>query len=148
MAARQPFMDNIDIKIIGLLRENARMPLKTLAAEVGLARSTARDRIDKLERAGIIRGYRADVAESAVGTQAIRAFLLLRLTMTPATDALKRISAMRRVRRFYSVSGDIDLIVEIDAATMLELNEVRDTIARLPQVADVTTAPVLKVERE
>lgn len=141
-------MDDIDLKIIGLLRENARMPLKTLAAEVGLARSTARQRIDKLERAGIIRGYHAAVAESAAGAQTIRAFLLLRLTMTPAKDALKRISAMRLVQRFYSVSGDIDLIVEIAASTMLELNDVRDTIANLPQVADVTTAPVLKVERE
>lgn len=140
-------MDDIDKKIIGLLRENARMPLKTLAAEVGLARSSARQRIDKLEQRGVIRGYHADVAES-VAAPSIRAFLLLRLTMTPAKDALKRISAMRRVRRFYSVSGDIDLIVEIEAATMLELNDTRDTIANLAQVADVTTAPVLKVERE
>jgi DNA-binding Lrp family transcriptional regulator len=140
-------MDDIDKKIISLLREDARLPLKTLAASVGLARSTARDRIDKLERAGIIRGYHAHVVESAA-TSAIRAFLLLRLTITPARDALKRISAMKRVKRFYSVSGDIDLIVEIEAGTMLDLNETRDAIAALPQVADVTTAPVLKVERE
>lgn len=141
-------MDEIDRKIVSLLRENARAPLKTIAAEVGLARSSARQRIEKLERSGIIRGYRADIAEGVGGHDDIQAFLLLRLTETPATETLKRIVAMRRVRRFYSVSGDIDLIVEIEAATMLELNETRDAIAKLAQVADVTTAPVLKVEKQ
>lgn len=141
-------MDDIDHRILALLRDNARLPLKTIAAQVGLARSSARQRIDKLEQSGVIRGYRADVADAQLGASPIRAFLVVRLTETPAVDALKRIGAMPRVRRFYSVSGDIDLIVEIEAFTMLELNDTRDAVARLPQVADVTTAPVLKVERE
>ena len=141
-------MDEIDRKILRLLREDARAPLKAIAAEVGLARSSVRQRIDKLEKAGAILGYRAELAREVAGHDGIRAFLLLRLHRTPAADALKRIGAMQAVKRFCSVTGDLDLVVEVEAATMQDLNRTRDAIASLGQVADVTTAPVLKVEKE
>jgi DNA-binding Lrp family transcriptional regulator len=102
----------------------------------------------KLERDGAILGYRAELSREAAGGDGIRAFLLLRLTRTPAADALRQIAAMHAVRRFYSVTGDLDLVVEVQAASMPELNRTRDAIASLSQVADVTTAPVLKVEKE
>ena len=140
-------MDEIDRRILGLLREDARAPLKTIAAEVGLARSSVRQRIDRLERDGAILGYRAELSREAAG-DGIRAFLLLRLRQTPAADALRRISAMQAVKRFYSVTGDLDLVVEVETPTMQDLNRTRDAIASLGQVADVTTAPVLKVEKE
>jgi DNA-binding Lrp family transcriptional regulator len=140
-------MDEIDRRILGLLREDARAPLKTIAAEVGLARSTVRERISKLERQGTILGYRAEVAREASGS-AIRAFLLVRVTRTPATEALRAIAAMAAVRRFFSVSGELDLVVEVEVASMADLNRTRDSIAVLGQVADVTTAPVLKVEKD
>ena len=141
-------MDEIDLRILGLLREDARAPLKTIAAEVGLARSSVRQRIDRLEREGAILGYRAELSREASGGDGIRAFLLLRLRQTPATEALRRIAAMQAVRRFYSVTGDLDLVVEVETPTMQDLNRTRDAIASLGQVADVTTAPVLKVEKE
>ena len=104
-------MDEIDRKILRLLRDDARAPLKTIAAEVGLARSSVRQRIDRLEREGAILGYRAEIAREATGDGAIRAFLLLRLHRTPATEALRGIAALPAVRRFFSVTGDLDLVV-------------------------------------
>jgi DNA-binding Lrp family transcriptional regulator len=141
-------MDDIDRTILRLLREDARAPLKTIAAEVGLARSTVRERITKLERDGAILGYRAELARTPGAPDGIRAFLLVRLTRTPATDALRRIAAMPDVRRFFSVTGDLDLVVEVAAGSMNDLNRTRDAIASLSEVADLTTAPVLKVEKE
>ena len=140
-------MDDKDLTILRLLREDARSPLKTIAAEVGLARSSVRERITKLENAGTIRGYRADIAapEPRAG---LRAVLLLRLTQTPSPRTVAAITGRSDVRRCYSVSGDIDLIVEIEGETMDRLNLTRDTIAQLPLVADVTTMPILKVDRE
>ena len=56
-------MDTIDMQIVALLRANARMPLKTLAAKVELARSTVRERLVRLEKTGVILGYHARVAD-------------------------------------------------------------------------------------
>ncbi|NRF70944.1 Lrp/AsnC family transcriptional regulator [Aquincola sp. S2] len=140
-------MDDKDRQLLQLLLQDARTPLKTLAAEVGLARSSVRERIAKLEGAGVIRGYRAELGE-ALEPAAVRAFLLLRLQRTPLPDTIRRINALAGTRRCYSVSGDIDLVVEVAVTTMRELNDHRDAVARLDGVADVTTMPVLRVERE
>ena len=50
-------MDDLDRKLIGLLRENARMPAASLAKALKVARGTVQNRLAKLERDGIIAGY-------------------------------------------------------------------------------------------
>jgi DNA-binding Lrp family transcriptional regulator len=140
-------MDDKDRRLLQLLQQDARAPLKTLAADVGLARSSVRERIAKLEQAGVIRGYRADLGD-ALAPGDVRAFLLLKLLRTPLPETIRRINALPGTRRCYSVSGEIDLVVEVGVTSMRELNDHRDAVARLAGVADVTTMPVLRVERE
>lgn len=139
-------MDDEDQQILRVLKGDARQPLKTIAAAVGLAPSSVRERIAKLEQAGVIRGYRAELAGPA--ETGVRAILLLRLQRTPLPGTIRQILALPGARRCYSVSGEIDLVVELAVGSMHALNEHRDTIAKLDGVADVTTMPVLRVEAE
>jgi DNA-binding Lrp family transcriptional regulator len=136
--------DAIDARIVELLRANARMPLKALAAKVDLARSTVRGRLSKLEADGIIQGYHARVVDST----RISALLLLKLAKTPAPRTVAAITALADVRRCYSLSGEIDLAVELDAPTTARLNTIRDRIATFPDVLDVTTALILKRDKD
>jgi DNA-binding Lrp family transcriptional regulator len=140
-------MDEKNLQILHLLQQNARLPLKTLAGKVGLARSSVRERIARMEAEGIILGYRADVRQDHRGGEAVRALLMIRLGRTPARETVSRITALPAVRRCFSVSGDLDLVVEIEAGAMSGLNAARDEIALMPEVADVTTAIVLKDEK-
>ncbi len=117
------------------------MPLKTLAAQVGLARSSLRERLTRLEAEGVIRGYRVDVAED--GDQ-VAAYLLVRLKKTPALDLIEGLRGLAEVRHCASVAGDIDLIVLLEARTVERINAVRDRIAGYPDVADLTTSIVLR----
>ena len=50
-------MDNTDRQLLTLLRKNARMPVVNLAKELKVSRATVQNRINKLERKGIILGY-------------------------------------------------------------------------------------------
>lgn len=140
-------MDEKNHEILRLLQQNARLPLKTLAGKVGLARSSVRERIARMEADGIILGYKADVQPDLHGGEAVRALLMIRLKRTPARETVSRITALPAVRRCFSVSGDLDLVVEIEAAAMSGLNAARDEIALLPEIADLTTAIVLKDEK-
>jgi DNA-binding Lrp family transcriptional regulator len=140
-------MDEKNQKILQLLQQNARLPLKTLAGQVGLARSSVRERIARMEAEGIILGYKASVQPNHRGEEAVRALLMIRLGRTPARVTVSRITALPAVRRCFSVSGDLDLMVEIEAAAMLGLNAVRDEIALMPDIADVTTAIILRDEK-
>lgn len=140
-------MDEKNLQILCLLQQNARLPLKTVAGKVGLSRSSVRERIARLEAEGIIRGYKADIQPSHRGLGTVKALLMICLRRTPARETVNCIVDNPAVRRCFSVSGDLDLVVEIEAKTMSELNAARDEIALMPDVADVTTAIVLKDEK-
>jgi DNA-binding Lrp family transcriptional regulator len=135
-------LDDRDRQILALLRDNARLPLKTLAAKVGLARSSLRDRLARLEEEGIIRGYRADIAPDAAA--GVGAYLLLRLKRTPALDVIAELKQIPEVISCSSVAGDIDLVVHLQAESIDRLNARRDEIARHPMVADLTTSIILR----
>ena len=137
-------MDSIDTEIVSLLRANARTPLKTIAATVKLARSTVRERLVKLEESGVILGYHALIAD----VDRISALLLLKLAKTPAPRTVAAITALPEVCRCYSLSGDVDLAVEIEARTTTQLNATRDRIATLPDVVDVVTSLILKRDKD
>jgi len=133
-------LDDKDRKILDLLRRDARLPLKALAAKVGLARSSLRDRLARLEADGTIRGYHADIAASAAG---VSAYLFIRLKRTPALDLIAALRAMPEVRACASLTGDVDLLVELAAPSTDHINAVRDRISGHDAVADLTTSIVL-----
>lgn len=138
-------IDSIDRAILDCLRANARVPLKTIAGRVGLAHSSASERIARLEAARVIRGYRAIVDDEATGS--IGAVVQVELARTPAPDVVAAIVAMPEVVRCYSLSGAIDLLVELGARDTGTLNATRDAIGQLPGVTRVTTALILKRDK-
>ncbi|MFZ5678059.1 MAG: Lrp/AsnC family transcriptional regulator [Pseudomonadota bacterium] len=135
--------DDKDREILTLLREDARISAKALAAKVGLARSSLRDRIAKLEKAGIIRGYRTDIADPSLSAVAC---LLVKLKATPSPQVVKRLERLPEVKRCLSLAGEIDLLIDIAAESLARLNQIRDEISHFPEVAETTTAVVLRQE--
>ncbi|HJR75163.1 MAG TPA: Lrp/AsnC family transcriptional regulator [Luteimonas sp.] len=137
-------MDDVDRRLIGLLQQDASRPLKTLAAEVGLARSSVRERIERLEKAGVIRRYTIEVAKPE-GPSAV---LMVRLSQTPLPSAVNAIVAMPEVFRCRSLSGDIDLLVEIAGDDIAQINRIRDRVAQVRGVTDVMTSFVLNRDKD
>ena len=69
-------LDEVDRKILNRLRQNGRISLKELSAEVFLTMPAVSARIEKLEREGYIRGYHAEVNLEKLG-YGIKAFILI-----------------------------------------------------------------------
>jgi DNA-binding Lrp family transcriptional regulator len=148
---KEPTMRELDAKdreILAILSKEARIPLKTLAGRIGLSRSATGERVANLEKNGVIRGYRADIGQ--IDKNVIRAMILVSLTRTPALGLLDELARHAEVRRVSSVSGQLDLIVEVEVPTIDRLNSLRDLIATHETVEDLTTAIVLRrdIERE
>jgi Lrp/AsnC family transcriptional regulator, leucine-responsive regulatory protein len=137
-------MDDIDRRILKLLQEDASRPVKVIAAEVELSRSSVRERIARLAASGVIRRYTVEVARP---TAAIMAVLMVRLVRTPSPVIVRLIVGMPEVTRCSSLSGAIDLLVEVTGVDVAEINRVRDTIASEPGVADVETSFVLNQDK-
>ena len=137
-------MDDVDRRLLALLREDSSRPLKTLAAEVGLSRSSVRDRIHRMHAEGVIRRYTIDTPQDE---SALNAVLLVRLARTPDPGVVQSVVQRPDVFRCRSLSGPIDLLVDIVGSDVASINATRDQIARLPGVVDVETAFVLKHDK-
>lgn len=138
-------MDDVDRQIVALLRQDARAPLKTIAGKIGLARSSIRARIARLEAEQLITGYRAEIALEKVG--GVAAMVCLELASTPMPQAVAAIVADPAVDRCYSLAGEIDLLVEISHMNSAGLNDARDRLSVLPGVVRARTFLILKRDK-
>lgn len=96
-------IDEMDIQIMNLLKMNARMSLKELSNEIHLTTPALSARIDKLEKAGFIKGYHADVDLEKLGYK-IKAFI--QISVLPEDQ-----------RKFYDFVQREDNILECDHIT-------------------------------
>jgi DNA-binding Lrp family transcriptional regulator len=138
-------MDDIDRRMLEMLREDARAPTAKLARELGLSRTTVQSRLERLERNGVITGYTVRLSDAHERGQ-IHAYILL--TVTPK-NAPGVVAAMRRlpaVRLLQSVSGPFDLIAEVVAPTVAEMDAVIDTLGALDGVERTTSSVVLSTK--
>jgi Lrp/AsnC family transcriptional regulator, leucine-responsive regulatory protein len=135
-------LDQIDSKMIALLRENARMPLVALAQRIGLSRSATQERLKRLEDHGVIGRYTIQFHPPAVDV--VRAWLWIRFARGyQCRDVVPFILQRPEVRLCHSVTGPIDLVVLVEAESPLALSDLRDALAGYPFIDEVQTAPVL-----
>ncbi len=139
MAIRR--LDEMDEKLLGLLRANARTPAAALARELGISRPAVHDRIRKLEQAGVIQGYTI-VTAKAPGSP-LRAQVLVGLDPKLHDRAIAALRAFRAIRRLHTVSGDFDLLLELTAASSEELDDVLTRIGHVAGVKQTKTSVLL-----
>jgi Lrp/AsnC family leucine-responsive transcriptional regulator len=134
-------LDDIDRRILGLLQADGRLTHVALAARVGLSRSAVQERVARLERDGVIQGYTIRLGRPSA-VPGLRAYLLLR--GGPSHDRVARmLESFPEVKVADSVSGAIDLVVQLEAERIEDLNRVRDELARLPGVESTQTLLVM-----
>ena len=104
-------MDAIDKKILALLTENARLPLKQIAAQVFLSSPAVAARIQRLERDGIITGYHASVAQEKLGNR-ISAFIQVVLPPESKDAFLSFIRRSSCVLECFHVTGPYSMLMK------------------------------------
>lgn len=140
MSAREP--DARDLALLDLLRADAREPTASLARKLGLSRSAVQERIQRLERDGLIAGYTLRPGPDPFA-QAITAHVMLSLDQRQGDRAVQALKALPEVRACLAVSGGFDLIAIVQAPSTEALDRLLDRIAALPAVARTSTAVVL-----
>lgn len=135
-------LDAIDRQLIALLQDNARLSTVALARAVGLGRTTVQERLQRLESAGVIAQYTVRLGS---GGDPLQAWLMLRYADGfSCDDVMPQLTAMPQVRLCHSVAGELDLLVLVQAESPGELADLRERVAAIKGVDDVTTVPVLR----
>ena len=131
-------MDSRDRKILALLQEDARLSYSDIGSAVGLAASSVHDRVRKLEKTGVIRGYRADIDHERAGLP-ITAIVSLALRPSSPSDVPSLVAEFELVESCYSVAGDNSYALVVRAPSTKDLEELLDALrAKLEVVTRAT----------
>src|SRR5437763_11067887 len=101
-------LDELDLRILTLLLRDGRAPASQLAEQVGLSRPAVADRIEKLERQGVIRGTTVVVDHESLGRR-VTAFVAARGRTTRDPKARRAFEALMKsdeVIEAHTVAGD------------------------------------------
>jgi DNA-binding Lrp family transcriptional regulator len=127
-------MDSVDSLLIAELRRDGRASLSDLAARLGVSRATVRARMERLAAKGDIAGFTV-VTRADVSVAAVRALMLIGIEGRGAERIMARLTGLPAVIAVHSTTGQWDLIAEVGAQTLEELDQV---IFRIREIDGVT----------
>lgn len=134
-------MDQIDRRIIAALQHNARDTTTTIAAKLGLARTTVHERIKRMEERGVIAGYSV-VLNTADDAPRVQVVVLLEVQQKETARIIKRLETYPEVKRCLSINGEFDLLLSAEAPRIEDLDILVDDLAKIPGVLRTNTSVV------
>ncbi|MBQ2331592.1 MAG: Lrp/AsnC family transcriptional regulator [Bacteroidales bacterium] len=118
-------LDAIDLKILRLLQEDARLTTKELAGRVNLSTTPVFERLKRLEREGFIKKYVAvlDAEKLDLGFEVFCSVKLKQMTRDVAREFTRVIRDIPQVAECYNISGEYDYLLKIRARNMKDYND-------------------------
>jgi len=152
----QPKLDGKDIKILRILQENCKATTKQIAKEISSPITTVFAKIKRMEKLGIIKGYRAvlDAKKLGMGTTA---FILASFSYGPheAKEPLsqrklaEQISRLPEVQEVHIITGDWDILVKVKEKDVDAIGRfVIDKLRMVEGIEKTLTCMVFHTEKE
>ena len=135
-------MDNVDRRLLALLRENARASIASLAKELGVARGTVQNRMSRLEREGTIVGYSVRL-KPQVEEQNIRALMTIAVEGNRIDAVISALRGDPAVGALHSTNGRWDIVAELRADSLASFDQVLGRIRQLEGIASTETSLLL-----
>lgn len=134
--------DRVDRMLITALQQNAQERLEDLGKLVSMAPSSVHERLRRLEREGVIRGWTIDVDASAFGLDVL-AYIGVR-SSKPCSTLLPEMESIDAIEEFHSVAGPLGLMLKVRVANTSALLELVEELRQIPGVEGTETSIVLK----
>src|SRR5215216_7412030 len=140
-------MEKLDRRILSLLARDGRMSYTDIGKETGLSTSAAQQRVRRLEQRGVIKGYTAILDADELGLL-VTAFVAIKpFDPSQPDDAPERLQHIEEIISCYSVAGEANYLLKVQAPTMAQLENVLARIRADGKVSTHTTT-VLSVPFE
>ncbi len=139
-------MDDTDRQLIGLLRENARASVASLAKALKVARGTVQNRLAKLERDGTIAGYTIRL-RPAVDERRISAFTTIAVEGARIEPVIRTLRGDPAIVTLYSTNGRWDLVAEIRTDSLQSFDQALSRIRRIEGISGTETSLLLSTHK-
>ncbi|GKX32028.1 AsnC family transcriptional regulator [Vallitalea longa] len=105
-------MDSTDYDIIKYLQDDGRMPMKILAEKVSLTPPAVAERVRKLEKSGIITGYRAIVDPKKLG-KTVKAIINISIKSAKRKEFLTLVQEYKKIIECHHVTGKYSMTIKV-----------------------------------
>ena len=143
-------LDAVDLQILTLLRSDGRASATEIADRVGLSRPAVADRIEKLERNGVIRGHTVVVDPVALGKD-VTAFIAARKAAgldAKAWKAFQQLLKTDEVLEMHTVAGDDCYLLKVRTDSITTLTSILSKLTSPPLSLQTRTTIVLETHCE
>lgn len=134
-------LDELDYKILEILREDARTPFTEIGRDLGVSDATVHVRVNKMMDEGVIKRYTVQVNEEVLGRK-VSGFVLLNVKPGFLREVARELVKNERVSAVYETHGPNDLIVMVQAS---KLDELRDLMLEVREVPNVLSSELITV---
>jgi len=143
-------LDNLDWQILQLLQEDAKLTYTEIGSKLDVAHSTVYDRIQRMEKHGVIKKYEAVVDPEKIGMQHITALMTITADPKETENLAKKLSGFSEVLEVStSFSEELVIGAKVVAQDQAELHSfIAKSIAPLPGVLRIRTAICTKKYKE
>ena len=133
-------LDDFDNKIIQALTSNARLSVSDLSRHVNLSRNAVTHRMNKLEKSGVIKGYKVILGDGLPVNEIVVAIMMVyRKDRMRDTEVIKYATKVPEIVSCYIMSGDYDVILNVQARSHDRVHEIWKSVSSLKSVDDTHT---------
>lgn len=148
MASMGVSLDEIDERLLTLLRDDARQTIAQLAKELGISRGQIYSRLARLEEVNVVAGYTVRLGHAFAGSR-VRAHMMIKTLPRYHREVEQALAALSQVQAIHAISGEYDIIAMLESEDSTQLNELIDDVGLFEGVERTTTSVILatKIER-
>ncbi|MDC0852324.1 Lrp/AsnC family transcriptional regulator [Euryarchaeota archaeon] len=140
-------LDEIDQKIIRVLEKDARTSLRKISELVDVSLGTVSNRVKKMEKNGVIKGYSVILNPDEIGWE-LNVVIGLRIQKGRLIEIQEKIARDSRVHGVYDVTGDFDSMVIARAKNRKDLDDLSKNVLSIDGVERSITHLVLNTVKE
>lgn len=134
--------DDLDRRLIAVLREDGRAPVSKLAVVLGVSRTTVQARLDRLVDSGAVLGFTIRAREDS-GPQAVRAIMMIEVSGQSTTQVIRSLRGIPALRQLHSTNGAWDLVAELSAQSLADFDRVLREVRGIPGITNSETSILL-----
>ncbi|MDR6868070.1 DNA-binding Lrp family transcriptional regulator [Microbacterium resistens] len=135
-------LDDLDRRLISLLRANGREPVVNLARRLGVTRTTVDSRLRRLTDNGTIVGFSVRVRDPSTAS-AVRAIMLVAVEGRNTGDVIRSLRGVPEIAALHTTNGRWDLVAEISCESLASFDATLGTVRGIDGIRDSETSILL-----
>lgn len=139
-------MDDLDYRLLALLRSDSRRSVASLSEELDVSRATVRARIDRMVEDHVILGFTVVVRSETQGRM-LRAITMIEVEGRAAEAVIARLNGFPEVRTLHTTNGKWDIVAEIETESLEGFDATLRRMRQIPGIASTESNILLSARK-